>query len=132
MNAEFEFSEKSNKHFNSLAKYCKISAAALLLYAISNASYFIVAVNSGKVNNLMLRSADDILVIVAALYAAFELIQAGKCYRKIVKTEGNDIQLLNVSNARLRSVFAGLSIMLILLVIRFLLNYQSFIDALNC
>lgn len=128
----YEFNANSNKHFSALSRYCTISSVALLVYAMSNAFYFVVAANSGKVSGLIVRSIDDILVIISALYAAYQLKLAAGSLIKIVKTEGNDIELMNISNDRLRFAFGSLAAMLIFLSVRFLLNYQSFVEALNC
>jgi hypothetical protein len=119
---QFDFGANENKHFSSLAKYCIISALALVFYAIANASFILNVVASGKAG-LILRCLDDAFLVVAALFSAYQLQGASKCFNKIVKTQGNDLALLNLSNQKLRSVFASIAIMLILLAVRFVLDF---------
>ena len=55
---QFEFGAAENRHFNSLAKYCVISALALVVFAIANASFLFNVIASGKVA-LMIKTLDD-------------------------------------------------------------------------
>ena len=123
-NSQFEFGAAENKHFSSLARLCLVSAVALLVYGIANASFLFNVIASGKVS-LMLRTLDDLFQALAALFAAYQLNQAAKSFRKIVNTQGNDIALLNLSSQKLRLVFASLALMLVLLAIRFILDYPA-------
>jgi hypothetical protein len=82
---------------------------------------------SGKVS-LMLRTLDDAIQALSALFAAYQLNQAAKGFRKIVNTQGDDLTLLNLSSQKLRLVFASLAVMLILLAIRFILDYPALIS----
>lgn len=125
--ARFEFGSAENKHFSSLAKYSTISALALVVYAIANASFLFNVIASGKVG-LMVRSLDDVFVMLAALFAAYQLNQAAKGFRKIVSTQGDDLGLLNLSSNKLRLVFASLAIMLVSLAIRFILDFPALIS----
>ncbi len=125
--AQFEFGVAENKHFNSLAKYCSISAIALVVYAIANASFLFNVIASGKVA-LMIRTLDDAFLTLAAFFAADQLRQAAKSFRQIVNTQGDDIGLLNISSKKLRLVFASLAVMLISLAIRFILDYPALMN----
>lgn len=119
-----EFGAAENKHFSSLATYATVSALALVIYAIANLSFLFNVVASGKVA-LMLRTLDDAFMTLAALFAAYQLHQAADCFRQIVSTQGEDLRLLNLSSKKLRLVFASLAIMLVLLAIRFILDYSA-------
>ena len=127
----FEFNSTANKHFKSVGKYSLITAASLLVFAIANIFFFVIAAKSGKAGNI-LNSVDDFGVWIAALYAALRLKLVSQTSFKIVKTEGNDINLLNLSNKTLRGAFASLAVLMVLLTIRFLLFYNGFINAINC
>lgn len=126
-NSQFEFGAAENKHFAALASFCLVSALALLVYAIANASFLFNVMASGKVA-LMLRTLDDAIQTLAALFAAYQLNQAAKGFRRIVNTQGNDLALLNLSSQKLRLVFASMALMLILLAIRFILDYPALIS----
>ena len=76
-NSQFEFGAAENKHFSSLASLCLVSALALLVYGIANASFLFNVIASGKVF-LMLRTLDDVFQTLAALFAAYQLNQAAK------------------------------------------------------
>ena len=76
----------------------------------------------------MLRTLDDAIQALAALFAACHLNQAAKGFRKIVNTQGDDLALLNLSSQKLRLVFASLALMLVLLAIRFILDYPALIS----
>lgn len=76
----------------------------------------------------MLRTLDDAIQALSALFAAYQLNQAAKGFRKIVNTQGDDLTLLNLSSQKLRLVFASLAVMLILLAIRFILDYPALIS----
>ena len=76
----------------------------------------------------MLRTLDDAIQALAALFAAYQLNQAAKGFRKIVNTQGDDLALLNLSSQKLRLVFASLAVMLVLLAIRFILDYPALIS----
>ncbi|QPN71148.1 hypothetical protein [Synechococcus sp. CBW1108] len=121
---QFEFGASENRHFNSLAKYCVISALALVVFAIANASFLFNVIASGKVA-LMIKALDDALLTLAAFFAAYQLRQAAGNFRQIVQTQGDDLRLLNRSNSSLRLVFASLAVMLISLAIRFILDYPA-------
>ena len=123
-NAQFEFGPAENKHFSTLASYCMISALALVVYAVANASFLFNVIASGKVA-LMVRTLDDAFSALASLFAAYQLNQASKCYRKIVNTQGNDLSLLNLSSEKLRLVFASLAVVLIALAVRFILDFPA-------
>jgi hypothetical protein len=125
--ARFEFGSAENKHFSSLAKYCVVSALALVVYGIANASFLFNVIASGKVA-LMVRTLDDAFVTLAAFFAAYQLGQAAKGFRKIVSTQGDDLALLNLSSKKLRLVFASLAIMLVSLAVRFVLDYPALIN----
>ena len=75
----------------------------------------------------MLRPLDDAIQALAALFAAYQLNQAAKGFRKIVNTQGDDLALLNLSSQKLRLVFASLAVMLVLLAVRFILDYPALI-----
>jgi hypothetical protein len=81
---------------------------------------------SGKVS-LMLRTLDEAIQALAALFAAYQLNQAAKGFRKIVNTQVDDLALLNLSSQKLRLVFASLALMLVLLAVRFILDYPALI-----
>ena len=121
---EFEFGSLENKRFNTLAKYCLISATAIIIYAIANISFLVNVFLSGKAA-LIIRTLDDLFVTIAALFAAYQLGQAAKSFRKIVNTQGNDINLLSLSSEQLRYVFGSLAVMLIALAVRFILDYPA-------
>ena len=125
-NSQFEFGAAENKHFSSLASLCLISALALLVYGIANASFLFNVIASGKVP-LMVRSLDDAFQALASFFAAYQLNQAAKGFRKIVNTQGDDVTLLNLSSQKLRLVFSSLALMLVLLAIRFILDYPALI-----
>ena len=125
--SQFEFGSIENKHFNSLAKYCVISALALVAYAIANASFLFNVVASGKVA-LIVRTLDDAFVTLASFFAAYQLNQAARGFRKIVNTQGDDLSLLNLSSKKLKLVFASLAIMLVSLAVRFILDYPALIN----
>ena len=76
----------------------------------------------------MLRTLDDAIQALSALFAAYQLNQAAKGFRKIVNTQGDDLALLNLSSQKLRLVFASLAVMLALLAIRFILDYPALIS----
>jgi len=76
----------------------------------------------------MLRTLDDAIQALSALFAAYQLNQAAKGFRKIVNTQGDDLALLNLSSQKLRLVFASLAVMLVLLAIRFILDYPALIS----
>ena len=76
----------------------------------------------------MLRTLDDAFQTLAALFAAYQLNQAAKGFRKIVNTQGDDLALLNLSSQKLRLVFSSLALMFILLAIRFILDYPALIS----
>ena len=124
--AQFEFGRVENKHFSSLAKYCVVSALALVVYAIANASFLFNVIASGKVA-LMVRTLDDAFVTLASFFAAYQLNQAARSFRKIVSTQGEDLALLNLSSQKLRLAFASLAVMLVSLAIRFILDYPALI-----
>ena len=124
--SQVEFGAAENKHFSSLANLCLVSAVALLAYAIANASFLVNVIASGKVA-VMLRSLDDAFQVLAALFAARQLQQAAKGFRKIVNTQGEDLALLNLSNQKLRLVFFSLALVFVLLAIRFILDYAALI-----
>ena len=126
-NSQFEFGAAENKHFSALASFCLVSALALVVYAVANASFLFNVIASGKVS-LMLRTLDDAIQALAALFAAYQLNQAAKGFRKIVNTQGDDLALLNLSSQKLRLVFASLAVMLVLLAIRFILDYPALIS----
>ena len=123
----FEFGHVENKHFSSLAKYCVVSALALVVYAIANVSFLFNVIASGKVA-LMVRTLDDAFVTVVSLFAAYRLNQAANSFRKIVGTQGEDLALLNLSSQKLRLVIASLAIMLVSLAIRFILDDPALIN----
>ncbi|MEB3296719.1 MAG: hypothetical protein VKL23_04215 [Cyanobacteriota bacterium] len=123
-NAQFEFGPAENKHFSTLAGYCTISALALVVYAIANASFLVNVIASGKVA-LMVRTLDDAFSALASFFAAYQLNQAARCFRKIVNTQGNDLGLLNLSTEKLRLVFASLAVVLIALAVRFILDFPA-------
>jgi hypothetical protein len=100
---------------------------ALLVYGIANASFLFNVIASGKVF-LMLRTLDDVFQTLAALFAAYQLNQAAKGFRKIVNTQGDDLALLSLSSQKLRLVFSSLALMFILLAIRFILDYPALIS----
>jgi len=125
-NSQFEFGAAENKRFSSLASLCLVSALALLVYAVANASFLVNVIASGKVA-LMLRTLDDVFQVLAALFAAYQLNQAAKGFRKIVTTQGNDLALLSLSSQKLRLVFSSLALMFVLLAIRFILDYPALI-----
>jgi len=125
--APFEFGRVENKHFSSLAQYCVVSALALVVYAIANASFLFNVIASGKLA-LMVRTLDDAFVTLASLFAAYQLNQAARGFRKIVNTQGEDLALLNLSSQKLRLVFASLAVMLVSLAIRFILDYPALIN----
>ncbi len=124
MNSQFEFGPAENKHFSTLATYCIVSALALMVYAIANASFLLNVFASGKVA-LMVRTLDDGFSTLASFFAAYQLSQASKCFRKIVNTQGNDIRLLNLSSEKLRLVFASLAVLLMALAVRFILDFPA-------
>ena len=126
-NSQFEFGAAENKHFSALASFCLVSALALVVYAVANASFLFNVIASGKVS-LMLRTLDDAIQALSALFAAYQLNQAAKGFRKIVNTQGDDLALLNLSSQKLRLVFASLAVMLALLAIRFILDYPALIS----
>ena len=126
-NSQFEFGADENKHFSSLASLCLVSALALLVYGIANASFLFNVIASGKVF-LMLRTLDDVFQTLAALFAAYQLNQAAQGFRKIVNTQGDDLALLSLSSQKLRLVFSSLALMFILLAIRFILDYPALIS----
>ena len=101
---QFEFGSLENKHFNSLAKYCVISALVLVVYAIANASFLFNVIASGKIA-LMLRTLDDAFVALASFFAAYQLNQSAKGFRRIVSTQGDDLGLLNLSSKKLKLRF---------------------------
>ncbi len=76
----------------------------------------------------MVRTLDDAIQALSALFAAYQLNQAAKGFRKIVNTQGDDLALLNLSSQKLRLVFASLALMLVLLAIRFILDYPALIS----
>ena len=127
MEYPFEFGRVENKHFSSLAKYCVVSALALVVYAIANVSFLFNVIASGKVA-LMVRTLDDAFVTVVSLFAAYRLNQAANSFRKIVGTQGEDLALLNLSSQKLRLVIASLAIMLASLAIRFILDDPALIN----
>ena len=98
-----------------------------MVYAVANASFLFNVIASGKVS-LMLRTLDDAIQALSALFAAYQLNQAAKGFRKIVNTQGDDLALLNLSSQKLRLVFASLAVMLVLLAIRFILDYPALIS----
>ena len=98
-----------------------------MVYAVANASFLFNVIASGKVS-LMLRTLDDAIQALAALFAAYHLNQAARGFRKIVNTQGDDLALLNLSSQKLRLVFASLALMLVLLAIRFMLDYPALIS----
>ena len=98
-----------------------------MVYAVANASFLFNVIASGKVS-LMLRTLDDAIQALSALFAAYQLNQAAKGFRKIVNTQGDDLALLNLSSQKLRLVFASLAVMLALLAIRFILDYPALIS----
>jgi hypothetical protein len=102
--AQFEFGNAENKHFSALAKYSVLSALALVVYAVANASFLLNVALSGKIL-LVVRTLDDVFVTLAALFASYQLNQAAKSFRRIVGTQGHDLDLLNLSNKRLRLAF---------------------------
>lgn len=124
--SQFEFGAAENKHFSALANLCTVSALALLVYAIANASFLFNVIASGKIA-LMLRTLDDAFQALAALFAAYQLNQAAKGFRKIVNTQGSDVTLLNLSSQKLKLVFSSLALMFVLLAIRFILDYPALI-----
>ena len=124
---QFEFGSLENKHFNSLSKYCVISALVLVVYAIANASFLFNVIASGKIA-LMLRTLDDAFVALASFFAAYQLNQSAKGFRRIVSTQGDDLGLLNLSSKKLKLVFASLAIMLVSLAVRFILDYPALIN----
>ncbi len=126
-NSQFEFGAAENKHFSALANFCLVSALALVVYAVANASFLFNVIASGKVS-LMLRTLDDAIQVLAALFAAYHLNQAAKGFRKIVNTQGDDLALLNLSSQKLRLVFASLALLLVLLAVRFILDYPALIS----
>jgi hypothetical protein len=69
MNSQFEFGPAENKHFSTLATYCIVSALALMVYAIANASFLFNVFASGKVA-LMVRTLDDGFSTLASFFAA--------------------------------------------------------------
>ena len=99
----------------------------MVVYAVANASFLFNVIASGKVS-LMLRTLDDAIQALSALFAAYQLNQAAKGFRKIVNTQGDDLALLNLSSQKLRLVFASLAVMLVLLAIRFILDYPALIS----
>jgi len=123
----FEFGHVENKHFSSLAKYCVVSALALVVYAIANVSFLFNVIASGKVA-LMVRTLDDAFVTVVSLFAAYQLNQAANGFRKIVGTQGEDLALLNLSSQKLRLVIASLVVMLVSLAVRFILDDPALIN----
>ncbi|MBD2424030.1 hypothetical protein [Cyanobium sp. FACHB-13342] len=125
-NSQFEFGAAENKHFSALARLCLVSALALLVYGIANASFLFNVIASGKVS-LLLRTLDDAFQTLAALFAAYQLNQAAKGFRKIVNTQGDDLVLLNLSSQKLRLVFSSLALMFVLLAIRFIIDYPALI-----
>ena len=76
----------------------------------------------------MLRTLDDAIQALSALFAAYQLNQAAKGFRKIVNTQGDDLALLNLSSQKLRLVFASLALLLVLLAVRFILDYPALIS----
>lgn len=76
----------------------------------------------------MVRTLDDAFVTLASLFAAYQLNQAARGFRKIVNTQGEDLALLNLSSQKLRLVFASLAVMLISLAVRFILDYPALIN----
>jgi len=76
----------------------------------------------------MVRTLDDAFVTLASLFAAYQLNQAARGFRKIVNTQGEDLALLNLSSQKLRLVFASLAVMLVSLAIRFILDYPALIN----
>ena len=126
-NSQFEFGAAENKHLSALANFCLVSALALVVYAVANASFLFNVIASGKVS-LMLRTLDDAIQALSALFAAYQLNQAAKGFRKIVNTQGDDLALLNLYSQKLRLVFASLAVMLVLLAIRFILDYPALIS----
>ena len=125
--AQFEFGTAENKHFSSLAKYCVISALALVVFAVANASFLFNVIASGKIA-LMIRTLDDAFLTLAAFFAAYQLRQAAKSFRQIVNTQGDDLGLLNISSRKLRLVFASLAVMLVSLAVRFILDYPALMN----
>ena len=124
---QFEFGAAENKHFSSLAKYCVISALALVVFAVANASFLFNVIASGKIA-LMIRTLDDAFLTLAAFFAAYQLNQAAKSFRQIVNTQGDDLGLLNISSRKLRLVFASLAVMLVSLAVRFILDYPALMN----
>ena len=125
--SQYEFGATENKYFRPLANLCLVSAGALVVYAIANASFLVNVIASGKVA-LMLRSLDDAFQTLAALFAAYQLNQAARNFRKIINTQGNDLSLLNLSSRNLRLVFLSLALVFVLLAVRFILDYPVLID----
>jgi hypothetical protein len=120
--SQFEFAAAENRHFEALAKYSIVSALALLIYGIANASFLFNVYLSGKIG-LMIRTLDDLFVTLAALFAANQLRLAARSFRRIVNTQGSDLDLLNLSNQKLRLAFASLAIVMVALAVRFILDY---------
>jgi hypothetical protein len=120
--SQFEFAAAENRHFETLAKYSIVSALALLIYGIANASFLFNVYLSGKIG-LMIRTLDDLFVTLAALFAANQLRLAARSFRRIVNTQGSDLDLLNLSNQKLRLAFASLAIVMVALAVRFILDY---------
>jgi hypothetical protein len=125
--AQFEFGNAENKHFSALAKYSVLSALALVVYAVANASFLLNVALSGKIL-LVVRTLDDVFVTIAALFASYQLNQAAKSFRRIVGTQGHDLDLLNLSNKKLRLAFASLAVVLGALAVRFILDYPALMN----
>ena len=80
--SQLEFGAAEHKHFSSLVSLCLVAAVALLVYAVASASFLVNVIASGNVS-LMLRSLDDAVQVLVALFAAYRLNQAARGFVRL-------------------------------------------------
>ena len=114
----FEFSEVQNLNFKSLSKYSFVTAISFYLFGIVNIIGIFSPTGRQYFFQVPLVTIGNILVIISCLLAGVAYKTASSKYKFIIKTEGNDLELVMSAGRNMQKAFTASSIVILVMLFR--------------
>lgn len=103
---DYEFNASENKELAELAIKIKFASASLFLLALLDALTLVASLKVLTPTQILI----GIVTVVAVFYTVFSLWMSNDRMFRIVRSEGQDMQLLFQGTQRLENAFVGISI----------------------